>query len=599
MDLISPSDNQVKRDDGGVTLLPALDEEGDGNDTKTQVQVLDLPLDRFLKICPRKEDMLYLAHLRCVDPCDKVPLNMHAVGDFSVLVANRFPQPGSNVVFLVSLEGGGDLLDDPKELEGDREHMRVRLVLLDSWSFNDDEAGVHTFGELMKGLDVATFGVKSDSDNDGETEEDHYVKDALGRGYVPVEYQPWNSTPTFGWYRGPLSPTRVDGLGGAATLFHRADAALIFDETTGVFDLSYAAAWQLGRMTALAAPSVAQELRQFHDTSHDAFDAATELENFLEVHGSAVGRVWQQEKVSAAASVDPGQDDSAAPDVGATPDGSSEIQAADTLLHFLARLALLYPVPCEYLLAHGKLLPPASMRFFHLDNNWLDALIEGALSIALDCDRDGQVKVTARKGLHEAISQLVYQYRRHVQGLDKLDPLLKPSATYIDDPKTGFLLRSDAISGWPGLEVACYDEQFTKMPVLRMEHLGSDLLFCMASGVIKHVVIKEPGEGLRFGLDDEHAVMLRNWKKGTPGAPIEIDNQEQKLTVYLQRADAAAGVLDVKALADALAKNVAGLEGSSAADFGPAAFALQMTRSPEKQQIDVGQHTDKDMIEDK
>ena len=32
-----------------------------------------------------------------------------------------------------------------------------------------------------------------------------YVDKALKRGYVPLDYKPVDSTPSFAWYRGPLS----------------------------------------------------------------------------------------------------------------------------------------------------------------------------------------------------------------------------------------------------------------------------------------------------------------------------------------------------------------------------------------------------------
>lgn len=210
----------------------------------------------------------------------------------------------------------------------------------------------------------------------------------------------------------------------------------------------------------------------------------------------------------------------------------------------------------------------------------------------MDCARDHDVvSVTARAGLHKAISQFVYQYRRHLQTHADLDSTQEPPANYVDDLKMGFLLRSSAVSGWPGLEVTCYDGDRNAMQTLRMDHLGGDLLFCLVAGQIKHVVIREPAEGLRFGLDDEHTVMMRCWNTGTRGSPIEdVEGREQKLEVNLQRAGAKNGVLDIAALAEALSKNLASpsLEGPTDSAFGSAAFALQMTRSPEKQQIDVG-----------
>src|SRR6185436_20357947 len=52
------------------------------------------------------------------------------------------------------------------------------------------------------------------------------------------------------------------------------------------------------------------------------------------------------------------------------------------------RLYLLHGAPFANLIPHADLLPPESVRFFYLDSNWLDALVEGALSIGIESSRD-------------------------------------------------------------------------------------------------------------------------------------------------------------------------------------------------------------------
>ena len=563
----------------GVILLPVLDDEGD--DAAMQVQVLDLPLALFREVCPTLADIGYLAHVRSVDSTDKAPLHMHAIGDFSVVVANRLPQPGGNGVFLVSLEGWESTLlpEGHPDQRDTKQADRVRLVVLESWTFTDDEDGIHTFGQLMKGLDAAPFGGGSSADSED------YVTQMLSRGYVPIEYQPACSSATFAWYRGPLAPQPVaeptqddaDANADAVGRFDRADAALIFDAAHGLFDLSYASAWQLGRLTALASPEIAGELRRSVVAGHDAIAAIAGAEAFLEEHSTAVQRVW---------------------DNIATEQRDEAINDADAVMDFMVRLALLFSVPYDYLVAHGRLLPPEAIRFFYVDDVWVDALIEGALSTAVDCSHDLGVSGSARSRLNDTISGLIAQHHRREQGLPPLTTEEIAADNYRDLTKTGFLLRSSVVSGWPGLEVLCYDGAGDKMPVLRMEHIGGDVLFCLASGAIKHMLIKEPGEGLRFGLDDEYAMMLRCWHSGTPGAPfLNDDGLEVKLTVKLQRAGSRDGVLDIAMLAAVLAKNLTHKDEAPVA-LGSAAFAVQMMRSPEKQQINIGTQTADDTIKD-
>ena len=51
------------------------------------------------------------------------------------------------------------------------------------------------------------------------------------------------------------------------------------------------------------------------------------------------------------------------------------------LRQWLARLRLLENVPFAYLVPDSLLLPPESIRFFYVDRNWTDALVQGALSV--------------------------------------------------------------------------------------------------------------------------------------------------------------------------------------------------------------------------
>ena len=260
---------RLRREDGSTILLPNITLDEDPN---TPVRLLDLDLDLFLKLCPRRQDLPLLAHIRCVDTSNKIPLQMVADGEFSVLVANRFPSLGANSIHLISLEGWKDLLDAPdaptaKSLSA----SRIRTVTLASWNFVCDSSGADTFGGMMLRLrkNANVFGVATaPSSND-------YVNQALSRGYVPIDYQPLDSTATFAWYRGPLSPLVRQRL--KQPPFQRADAALIFDDKTGIMDVSYASAWQLGRLLALQSPSFSKGLRLFVEDSKNAAEIARQI----------------------------------------------------------------------------------------------------------------------------------------------------------------------------------------------------------------------------------------------------------------------------------------------------------------------------------
>ena len=51
------------------------------------------------------------------------------------------------------------------------------------------------------------------------------------------------------------------------------------------------------------------------------------------------------------------------------------------IVKWLSKLKLLYGVPFNYLVPDIRMLPPESLKFFYLDTQWIDCLIDGAYSI--------------------------------------------------------------------------------------------------------------------------------------------------------------------------------------------------------------------------
>ncbi|HEX7318175.1 MAG TPA: hypothetical protein VF297_30000 [Pyrinomonadaceae bacterium] len=530
------ADIWTRAENGANVMLPKFSRAGE--DARTAVRMLDLDLDLFLKLCPRREELPLLAHIRRVDTADKVPVEMVADGEFAVLVANRLPQPGANTIHLVSLEGWDALLDAP----AGQTHAatRIRLVTLGSWSFVSDPAGHNTFGGLMQRLrkNASVFGV-APATQDG----DAYVNEALARGYVPIDYRPTESTPTFAWYRGPLSPLARAPLNRPP--FRNADSALVFDESTALFDVSYAASWQLGRLLALSSPAFTKGLRLFVERKQNAAEFARQVANFLELHRSAFKDLKEQ----------PPQP------------GDELITIADELVEWIARAVLLYPVPFQYLVPHASLLPRESLRFFHLDDNWVDALVDGALSAAVRGHADEGL--AARADMQSLLSKIVYQHRLRLQGKN---PEWHPTERYMDVPKSGFLLRSSIVTDWPGVEVTATTDAPTAahLPeILRLDQIADGVLFCLARGSIRQVKFREPREGLTFGVDSD--------------GDIEVGSSSVKLNVRpgLMRANSRPGVADVAALRGRLNAAVGGT-------VGPAEFAVRMVRMPEEQVIKWG-----------
>jgi hypothetical protein len=363
-----------------------------------------------------------------------------------------------------------------------------------------------------------------------------YVDEALKRGYVPLDYKPLDSTPAFAWYRGPLTPQKRESV--TASVFERADAAMILDQDRGIVDVSYAAAWELGRLSALSSPAFVKGLRLFVERRQNAAQFADEIEKFVESHRSSFKQ----------------------PIAGSKPTPVNEqITIADDLVEWIARLVLLYPVPFHYLVPHQSLLPAESLRFFHLDDNWVNALVDGALSVAV---RNLTTQSAAsRAELQTALSKIVYQHRLRLQGKN---PQWNPTERYMDTPKSGFLLRSRIVSGWPGIEVTAKTsatQEQTLPKILRFDQIAEGVLFCLARGTVQEVTFREPREGLTFGVGSDGTI-----KAAKSGKILDVKKN-------LVRSGPTGGVVDVAKLQVELAS------------AGSAEIATEMIRKPEEQSI--------------
>ena len=171
------------------------------------------------------------------------------------------------------------------------------------------------------------------------------------------------------------------------------------------------------------------------------------------------------------------------------------IGTLEDLLTWLARLRLLHGVPFPYLVPHEDLLPPESIRFFYLDRNWTDALVEGALAAGGSTNGDHAQIQGRYEALRDAIDETERGLWVRFAGGEQ--------RTGEAEIATGFLLRSRAVSGWPGLHVRGYDADDKDIRILRLERLAPPVLFMLFDGVPRRMEIEEPKQGIQFGVDPE------------------------------------------------------------------------------------------------
>ncbi|GAB1819471.1 hypothetical protein [Herbidospora sp. RD11066] len=296
-----------------------------------QVTVIDVPRTLLTSILPATADLPFTAHVRSGEGPDT-----------AVVIGTRLPPAGQPcVAHLVSMEnrlGGGTLSSSGST---------VRLVSLTSWKFTVVDAD-HSFAARVH--DVAENSGPFRLPLTGNDAADAFLR----RGLVPVRHRLRGGGRTVSWYRGPFTDGPV--VGGPMTSggpVRSADGLLRFTKSTGMLDLTYAAAWQLGRLLALRDDGL-----------------ATTLLN------------WKRRRDRPA-----GAGDGYPLKVPAADEGPPQ-----EVVGWMNDLASLSDVPFTYLIPDEGLLPLESIRFVDVDPEWVRCLVDGAYSIGrvtpADAERD-------------------------------------------------------------------------------------------------------------------------------------------------------------------------------------------------------------------
>jgi hypothetical protein len=262
------------------------------------------------------------------------------------------------------------------------------------------------------------------------------------------------------------------------------------------------------------------------------------------------------------------------------------------LREWLARLRLLEGVPFAYLAADSELLPLESIRFFYLDRAWTDALVQGALSVGTVNSAD-RAQLAA---VYERVRDEIDEEERRVRMPGGEGVQQGPAGTV-----TGFVLRSRAVSGWPGLHVRAYaaepasrDDEIIpesdprRLKVLRMERLAPAVLLVLFDGVPAVVHIEEPRQGVQFGVRLEASGGVNTFKAWVPGRDATTSEDVEvpagsgnKVRVDVPFRAGAPGVVDLPKLVARFVSKKTQLKVGD--DLDSAELALQMIRFPYRQ----------------
>ena len=529
---------KLQRPSTGPIKWPGVDLEL-GQQVDDTVAVIDVPKKLLAQILPTIEALEYLAHVRQVtgDTENSEPLSAEPL---SVVISNRLPKSkGFSTAYLVSLENryANGKFSDQNATDDDY----IRLVTLKSWSFactNPEQ----NFSGILQSLNKDTLKLPS-QDNTAQDSSD--VAPYLSKGYRAFPHYLRQGGKTFSWYHSPLSPgENPTSLALSQLAIRNVDQLIAYNPNTGLFDISYASAWQLGQLLALQDKQFATRLFNWKRTN--AQKLAKDSQQALYPHLFAETERTETEQTSAALEF------------------PTEIQT------WFERLGLLHGVPFNYLVPDEQMLPAESIRFFCLDWFWIESLLDGAFSIGRVQDADA--------------------------AQDSRQTPLTGEAKHI----SGCLIRSDVIAGWPdlqieGAEIAISGEQpispDQKLTVLRCDHLSEDVLICLFDGVVRTVDISLKPEGLNFGFNHDEASLWRELRQldGTEMSdwkvhllPVE-DNQPSISNQDLinQEMINQKSVINITNLASGI-RNTLQEKGQSINDFTAAQFALQMIQGVEK-----------------
>ena len=242
---------------------------------------------------------------------------------------------------------------------------------------------------------------------------------------------------------------------------------------------------------------------------------------------------------------------------------------------FFASLHLLRYAPVSYLIPDDAMLPPESMRFFYIDENWISAYVDGALSIGRNNSRDREHDSFMFNFLNSHARDCSAAVRS--RKLNK--PVLTPASNSESSVRSGFLINSQLIRGWPGMEITCFNNKLP-LNLLNLTHIGDSILFCIVDGEIDEVELAEPEEGLHFSfeeIDGKPVRRLASLAKGEAGKSLE------KFEPIVFR-DESFNVLNIEALAKNIEKTLKGI-GKQGDYFSSLEFAVQMLHKRTKIRI--------------
>ncbi|KAG4443039.1 hypothetical protein IFR05_001493 [Cadophora sp. M221] len=330
--------------------------------------------------------------------------------------------------------------------------------------------------QMLRPLDDMIDALTTESDPEKQPRNKLLAK-RLEHGYTLSRWRCETGEVTAAFTRGPLVPIKPapspspDWPTGSNT----SKNYQILDKTTGLMDLSYSSAWNFGKTLAISDTSFSAALLRFRSQIHNgAASIARAQFNGLLSRSDALKKVLDgvisirsllSDRVSPPRRVIPIADrhlntalDNIQLGVAMSKAVLSEVTLASkagseifnefnitgenntdwaAILKWITDRLYLNNIPAHILFPDPTFIPEESLRFFYIDDTWMDCLLDGALSVGNHVEKDDDMVKTAIKQLYNLYLTTTVP-----------NTTIKPQI-----PSYGFILRSQIVKVMPDLRI--------------------------------------------------------------------------------------------------------------------------------------------------
>ncbi|KAF4463881.1 hypothetical protein FALBO_9294 [Fusarium albosuccineum] len=401
-------------------------------------------------------------------------------GTFGVVISHRsgptsIEVPVAVYVHLISIEG----IEQMKPWPISRDVQYVALSSLHSWTYMCLPPRSHDGAN--PGMSVGMF-----KPGPSEEAEEKMKRDTptgppmLSRekeGLTLQRYRTQTGEVTGSLARGPLVPCHVKLPDEHKTISMTGENLKFLGPELGMMNITYSAAWQLGRTTAMADTAFVTALsrvrdeilnpgkKRFTETSRTAAVGYKSRTDLLKSLGELLDQVQTLNEP------DPPR-----------PQKESNMPSSpnwNVVRRWVLDRKLLVGIPSHFLISDISFLPLESIRFFQIDDVWLDTLIDGALSLG---NHVSQHEDKARKIIKDSINDCL---RASFPGTDTHPPV----------PRCGCFIRSSIVKKSPDL-IVTVEATDTAAPAILVHKkiLYEGFMLCLFSAAPN----KSAFNGLRF-----------------------------------------------------------------------------------------------------